>query len=99
MQTTALAKPTNAPCAKWCSNHEPAADICFTDDIIIKVPDPDVWQVREVAVGLAAETTGGTVATLAVNGTGFGELSLDDAEAIGLAFLAIAAAGRRGGAR
>lgn len=96
---TLLAPPTATPCAEWCNNHEMTGDICYARDINIKIDDSTPWQVHEVGVGLAAETTGGTVVTLTVNGYGMGELSLDYAEKIAVTLSAMVAAGRRAGTR
>lgn len=98
MQTTALA-PQAKPCTNWCANHEREGDICYAADVIVNFNADGPWKLREFGVGLAADITGSTVVHLAVNGFGPEEVTLDGAEQIAHALLAMVAVARRAGAR
>lgn len=99
MTTTTALAPQAKPCTEWCASHEPLGDICYTDDIILNFDAATPWMLKQFSAGLAAETDGRVIVQISINGIGPEEISPDDAERMGAALCAMAAAARRGGAR
>jgi len=98
---TLLAPPAATPHPEWCRTHDDEPNVCLGPTIHLDYANPDRpgWLINWAAVGMGYCPEEGADVFVDLPGMGAAYMTMQDAQQLGMALLAVVATVQRGGVR